>query len=67
MDDSIRNLMYELDGPWRNDSCLGYAEMAMWAVGLDGETIGRVLSQMQRCFDEESTESAADYYIGLWR
>lgn len=48
-----------LNGPWRNDSCLGYASLAMEQVGLDSRTICRVLDAMVENFDFVSIEEAA--------
>lgn len=48
-----------LNGPWRNDSCLGYASLAMEQVGLDSRTICRVLDAMVENFDFVSVEEAA--------
>lgn len=51
-----------LEGPWRNDACMGYALLAMRREGIDEETIRNVMAQMYWCFDEMSVEAAADYY-----
>lgn len=51
-----------LEGPWRNDSCKGYAIMAMMRAGLDEDTIRKVSSAMTDCFDGTTVEEAADYY-----
>lgn len=48
-----------LNGPWRNDSCLGYASLAMEQVGLDSRTICRALDAMVESFDFVSIEEAA--------
>ena len=48
-----------LNDPWWNDSCLGYASMAMEQVGLDSRTICRVLDAMVEGFDFVSVEEAA--------
>lgn len=61
-DKGILGLVDYLNGPWRNDSCLGYALMAMREVGLKEEDVQNVLCQMTRCFDDMSTEDAAEYY-----
>lgn len=52
---------WDLDGPWRNDACMGYALMAMHRAGVDGKTIGRVMTHLNYCFDEVSVEDAAEY------
>lgn len=54
-----------LDGPWRNDACLGYSAMAMREAGLSDTTIEKVLTQMYRCFDNVSVEEAVQYYCSL--
>lgn len=51
-----------LDGPWRNDACMGYAVMAMQRAGLDAKTIKRVMSEMTWCFDDTTVDEAARYY-----
>ena len=50
------------DGPWRNDSCKGYAIMAMKRAGLDAETIGKVSDAMTDCFDDTTVDAAGRYY-----
>lgn len=52
-----------LDGPWRNDACMGYAVMAMERAGLNAEKIKTVLEAMNRCFEDTSVSEAAQYYI----
>lgn len=52
-----------LGGPWRNDSCKGYAIMAMVRAGLDAETIRKVSDAMTDCFDDTSVEEAGRYYM----
>lgn len=51
------------EGPWRNDSCKGYAIMAMERAGLDVETIRKVSSEMTWCFDDTTVGEAARYYM----
>lgn len=58
----IPDLRY-LDGPWRNDACLGYALMAMIDAGIDEETINTVMNQMDACFDETTVREAADFFL----
>ena len=53
-----------LDGPWRNDACIGYAQMAMRRAGLDERTIWKALKELNRCFDDVSVEEAGAYYAG---
>lgn len=53
-----------LDGPWSNDACKGYAIMAMERAGLDAETIRKVSQQMTWCFDDATVEEAARHYYG---
>lgn len=48
-----------INGPWRNDACLGYARIAMQRQGLDEKTIQAVLQQMAWEFDEIEVEEAA--------
>lgn len=52
-----------LDGPWRNDACVGYAMMAMRRTGVDDDTIQKVVHQMRWCFDDTTVEEAAAYFI----
>lgn len=52
-----------LDGPWRNDACMGYAIMAMQRAGLDAGTIQRVMVQMKWCFDDTTVKEAAKVYL----
>ena len=49
-----------INGPWRNDACEGYALIAMQNAGLDKETISNVLRELTLCFDSVSVEDAAD-------
>lgn len=62
LDRSVPDLRY-LDGPWRNDACLGYVLMAMRNAGLDGETVNKVMNAMDCCFDEITVREAADYFL----
>ena len=49
-----------INGPWRNDACLGYARIAMQRQGLDEKTIQALaLQQMTWAFDEIEVEEAA--------
>lgn len=52
-----------MDGPWRNDACMGYAMMAMEQAGLDGDTIKRVIQEMYWCFDVTTAAEAAEHYM----
>lgn len=52
-----------LDGPWRNDACMGYALMAMQRAGFDGDATKRVMSEMIWCFDDTTVEEAARHYL----
>lgn len=52
-----------LDGPWRNDACMGYAIMAMQRAGLDDKTIKKVIIELGWCFDDTTVEEAAQHYI----
>lgn len=51
-----------VEGPWRNDSCKGYAIMAMERAGLDEDTIRKVSATMTDCFDDTSVDAAGRYY-----
>ena len=51
-----------LNGPWRNDACLGYAAVAMERADLDTETIRKVMHTLESCFDIISVREASDYY-----
>ncbi len=52
-----------LNGPWRNDACLGYAAVAMErGADLDTETIRKVMHTLESCFDIISVREASDYY-----
>lgn len=50
-----------INGPWRNDACLGYACLAMKQVGLRDADIRKVLDEMARQFDFVSVEEAAAF------
>ena len=50
-----------INGPWRNDACLGYAYLAMKRTGLEEDTIRKVLDEMARQFDFVSVEEAAAF------
>lgn len=52
-----------LDGPWRNDACIGYTVMAMERAGLKNDAIKRVIHEMKWCFDDTSVDEAATYYL----
>lgn len=62
MNENMYDFCKWLDGPWRNDACLGYSAMAMRKAGLSDTTIEEVLAQMYRCFDDVSVEEAVQYY-----
>ena len=51
------------EGPWRNDSCKGYAIMAMERAGLDEDTIRKVSATMTDCFDDTTVAEAGRYYV----
>lgn len=61
-DPTKEDLRY-LDGPWRNDACMGYAVMAMERAGLDIKTIRKVMAEMKWCFDDFTVEEAARHYM----
>ena len=50
-----------LNGPWRNDACLGYAAVAMERADLDTETIRKVMHTLESCFDIISVREASDF------
>ena len=52
-----------LDGPWRNDACLGYMIMALQRTDAPQEVIWEVMYEMKRCFDEYTVEEAAQAYF----
>lgn len=60
VDPTKEDLRY-LDGPWSNDSCMGYAVMAMRRAGLSGKEIQKVTEQMIWCFDDTTVDEAAKY------
>lgn len=49
-----------LNGPWRNDACMGYALIAMQQAGLSKKDILAVLGLMEGNFDFVSVEEAAE-------
>ena len=51
-----------MEGPWRNDSCKGYAIMAMERADLDADTICKVSAAMTDCFDDTTVDAAGRYY-----
>lgn len=51
-----------LDGPWRNDACLGYAIMAMKRYGLTDSEIEDMIREIRECFDIYTIEEAANKY-----
>ena len=53
-----------MNGPWRNDTCMGYAAIAMERAGLNRETVRKVLAEMILCFDDTSVNEAAKFYNG---
>lgn len=60
----VDGLFGYMDGPWRNDACMGYSLMAMQRAGLDEGTIRKVLGELYWCFDDTSVEDAAKYLAG---
>jgi len=60
VDPTKEDLRY-LDGPWRNDACMGYAIMAMQRAGLSGKQIKEVMDTMEWCFDDTTVEEAAKH------
>lgn len=60
VDPTKEDLRY-LDGPWRNDACMGYAIMAMQRAGLSDKQIEKVMDAMVWCFDDTTVEEAAKH------
>lgn len=60
VDPTKEDLRY-LDGPWRNDACIGYAIMAMQRAGLSDKQIEKVMDAMVWCFDDTTVEEAAKH------
>ena len=48
-----------INGPWRNDACMGYAVLAMREAGIKEEDQRAVLIALERLFDGVSVEEAA--------
>lgn len=61
VDPTMEDLRF-IDGPWRNDACMGYAIMAMQRAGLYASTIQKVITEMKWCFDDTTVEEAAQTY-----
>lgn len=57
------NFLRYLDGPWRNDACLGYMIMAMQRTDAPRDVIEEVMHEMKRCFDSYTVEEAAREYF----
>jgi hypothetical protein len=53
-----------MNGPWRNDACMGYTILAMRLAGFDDKDIRRVIYAMHECFDDTSVKKAAEAYDG---
>lgn len=47
---------------WNNNSCLGFAVMAAVRIGMDEDTINKLIGDMLHSFDFVSPELAADVY-----
>lgn len=60
VDPTKEDLRY-LDGPWRNDACMGYAIMAMQRAGLSDKQIEKVMDAMVWCFDDTTVDEAAKH------
>lgn len=50
------------DGPWDNAVCRGYCIMALERAGYGTEDIKKVLAELERCFDDSTTEEARRHY-----
>lgn len=59
--DNLSSYMASVNGPWRNDACLGYAYLAMKQTGLNEVEIRKVLDEMVQQFDFVSIEEAAAF------
>lgn len=51
-----------LEGPWRNDACLGYIVDAMERLNYDKHEIYTVLLSVKACFDDTTVEEAAKHW-----
>lgn len=59
--DDLSDYMASVNGPWRNDACLGYAYLAMKQAGLEDIKIRKVLDEMVQQFDFVSIDEAAAF------
>lgn len=60
---TIKEDLRYLDGPWRNDACIGYVLLAMIGLGFSDASINKVLNELMWCFDDVTVENAALYYM----
>lgn len=59
--------MYWGDGPLDNAVCRGYLIMALERAGYVPEDIKKVLTELEWCFDDTTTEEARHhYYKGVY-
>lgn len=47
---------------WSNYACIGYARIAMQAVGIDEQSIDKVIKELHHAFDDYTIEQAEGYY-----
>ena len=59
---TLRDIMADTVSIWSNDSCKGYAIIAMREAGLDDQTIANVVRAFRFAFDDNSVEMAEQIY-----
>lgn len=59
--DPMKEDLRYLDGPWNNESCMGYAVMAMRRADMSDKQVKKVMDAMVWCFDDTTVEEAAQY------
>ena len=50
------------DVPWDIEVCLVYCIMSLDRAGYGKEDIKKALSELERCFDDSTTEEARQHY-----
>lgn len=58
----LKKLMYEANGPWRNDACQGYVLKVLNVLDVDKQTKKDILDQLYVVFDDMTTEEAIKYW-----